>query len=77
MAQQAGPATVAEFKERVVAGLRVANPGKGLRVEWEVARAVTYPSGLDGFVGEGRVVLADGSSSPFLATADKYGLQVR
>ena len=71
------PTTVRGFKADAVNGLRRANPGKGLRVEWEVARRVTYPTGLCGFHGEGRVVLADGSASPFLATADKYGIRVR
>lgn len=71
------PTTVRQFKARSLAGLRRANPGVPLTLDWDAARRVTFPTGLTGFTGWGRVVFADGTTNKFLATSDKYGTSVR
>jgi hypothetical protein len=69
--------TIRQFKATSLCALRNANAGVPLTMEWHEARRVTYPTGMKGLRGKGRVVFADGTYGRFTATLDDAGLMVR
>lgn len=72
------PKNAAEFKRRALAGFKRANPdARNIKITWEFARWVRFPTGLEGYSGVGQVT-ADGYRTKVLvATWTAHGLSVR
>ena len=69
---------VDQFRRRVEAGIRIANPDStNLAIEWiEPARKVTWPTGVSGYIGRVQLTADDHEVRRMTARETPTGLSV-